>query len=102
MAAEDEEREQTSDGGGGGQSKEQSSGGSAQGQGHESLARELDAKADDLEQHSQDVGRQISETRDEWERKQASEAVPGAVGDPDRGGSSGQTGATETETNDDE
>jgi hypothetical protein len=46
--------------------------------GHEPLAEELEADADRLETHGQEVQQQIDETRQEWERHRADEGVPGA------------------------
>jgi hypothetical protein len=53
--------------------------------GHEQLARSAEKETDELAQRSREVGKQISDTRADWERKQASENVPGAVGEPDDG-----------------
>jgi transcription termination factor Rho len=53
--------------------------------GHEQLARSAEKETDELAQRSREVGEQISDTRADWERKQASENVPGAVGEPDDG-----------------
>lgn len=64
---------------------QQESTGAERDAGHEKLARSAEREADELEQRSQEVGQQISDTREEWERKQSSDSVPGAVGEPDRG-----------------
>ena len=44
----------------------------------EKLSRELDR----LDEHSEEVGEQIEETRREWEAKEDDPAVPGAQPDP--------------------
>ena len=45
---------------------------------HEERADELEREADKLEEHSQEVGQRIEDTRSEWESKQQDQAVPGA------------------------
>jgi hypothetical protein len=42
-----------------------------------------DREVADLEERSDQVGERIDETRKDWQAKQADDAVPGAVGDPD-------------------
>jgi hypothetical protein len=42
------------------------------------LADELDQQADQLERHSADVGQQVEETREDWQRKRRDESIPGA------------------------
>jgi hypothetical protein len=37
---------------------------------------------EDLQEHSERLGERIEETREEWERKQRDDSVPGAVGEP--------------------
>ena len=49
---------------------------------HEQHADRLAAEADDLQERSERLGQEISDTREDWERKQTDEAVPGAVGEP--------------------
>ena len=51
------------------------------------LADELEHEADRMEARSQELESRIEDVRDEWERKRASESVPGAPpreGDTDR------------------
>jgi hypothetical protein len=48
---------------------------------HEEKANELEREADDLEQRSDRVGREVEETKSDWEARQADENVPGAVDD---------------------
>jgi hypothetical protein len=45
---------------------------------HDERADELEREADKLEEHSQEVGQRIEDTRSEWESKQQDQAVPGA------------------------
>lgn len=44
----------------------------------ESLADELEDEADRLEQRSKELGEDISDVKQDWERKRSDEAVPGA------------------------
>jgi hypothetical protein len=50
---------------------------------HEDEARELERDAEKLQEHSDDVGEQIEETRREWEAKEQDPSIPGAQPDPD-------------------
>ena len=45
---------------------------------HEERADQLEREADKLEEHSQEVGQRIEDTRSEWESKQQDPNVPGA------------------------
>jgi hypothetical protein len=45
---------------------------------HEHLANELARESDKLEQRSDELGDEISDARDDWKRKRADPAVPGA------------------------
>jgi hypothetical protein len=45
---------------------------------HEQRADQLEREADKLEDHSQEVGQRIEDTRSEWKSKQQDPAVPGA------------------------
>jgi hypothetical protein len=45
-------------------------------------ADDVEAQLDELEQESDRIGEDISETRKDWEAKKADAAVPGAGGDP--------------------
>lgn len=47
------------------------------------LADELERGADQLDEHSQELGRDIKDVRDDWQRKRADEGVPGAVPEPE-------------------
>jgi phage shock protein A len=49
---------------------------------HEEQARELEREVDKLEEHSDEVGEQIEETRREWEAKEQDPSIPGAQPDP--------------------
>lgn len=58
---------------------------------YDRLADELDERADRLADHSQRLGEDIGEVRDDWERKRGDDAVPGAPprteqSDPDASG----------------
>lgn len=44
----------------------------------ESLADELEAEADRLEQRSDELGEDITDVKQDWERKRSDEGVPGA------------------------
>jgi hypothetical protein len=45
--------------------------------------KRVDAELEALERRSEQIEDDISDTRKEWERKQADAAVPGAVGEPE-------------------
>ena len=45
---------------------------------HDKLAGELEREADRLAQESQRVGKDIAQTRDDWEAKRRDDSVPGA------------------------
>jgi hypothetical protein len=49
---------------------------------HEDEARELERDAEKLQEHSDEVGEQIEETRREWEAKEQDPSIPGAQPDP--------------------
>jgi hypothetical protein len=49
---------------------------------HDEHADRVDAELDDMEHHSEQLGDEISGAREQWDRRQADDAVPGAVGDP--------------------
>jgi hypothetical protein len=51
---------------------------------HEQQADRLDDETADIEERSKRLGDEISDVREDWERKQADDAVPGAVGEPPR------------------
>jgi septal ring factor EnvC (AmiA/AmiB activator) len=48
---------------------------------HEEQGEKLESELERLEEHSDDVGEQIDETRREWEAKEDDPAVPGAQPD---------------------
>jgi hypothetical protein len=50
---------------------------------HEDEARELERDAEKLQEHSDEVGEQIEETRREWQAKEQDPSIPGAQPDPD-------------------
>jgi hypothetical protein len=43
---------------------------------------EYEQQADELQEHSEQVGDDIAEAREDWERKKADDRVPGAQGAP--------------------
>ncbi len=43
---------------------------------------EYEQQADELQEHSEQVGDDIAEAREDWERKKADDGVPGAQGAP--------------------
>jgi hypothetical protein len=45
---------------------------------HEEQAREMERDVDKLEEHSDEVGERIEETRREWEAKEQDPSIPGA------------------------
>jgi hypothetical protein len=49
---------------------------------YDERAEELDREADDLEEHSGEVGERIDDIRRDWGRKEQDPAVPGAQPDP--------------------
>ena len=49
---------------------------------HEERGEELEREADKLDQHSDQVGEEIEDARQEWEAKQGDPAVPGAQPSP--------------------
>ena len=54
------------------------------------LADALDQEADKLESHSKELGQQIEDSRQDWERKRRDENVPGAP--PPEGGEDNDSG----------
>jgi len=50
---------------------------------HAELADELDDRVDTLAEHSHRLGEEITDVRDDWERKRADAGVPGATPDWD-------------------
>ena len=49
---------------------------------HEDVVARAEQQADRLEERTDALGEQIDETREDWERKKADPAVPGAAGNP--------------------
>ncbi len=49
---------------------------------HKQQADRLEHEAETLQQRSDQLGDEIAETREDWERKQADDSVPGATGEP--------------------
>ena len=45
---------------------------------HDKLADQMAQEGDEMEQRSADLGTEISDVRDDWQRKRADENVPGA------------------------
>jgi hypothetical protein len=49
---------------------------------YEKKADRLDDEVETLQERSDQLGEQIADTREDWERKQADDSVPGATGEP--------------------
>jgi hypothetical protein len=45
---------------------------------HDKLADQIEQEGDKMEQRSAELGDEISDVRDDWQRKRADEGVPGA------------------------
>lgn len=60
---------------------------------HQETADELERELADMEHRAEKLEDEISETREEWERKQRDHRVPGAIGDP----ATADQAATDTE-----
>jgi hypothetical protein len=58
-------------------------------QDHEQLADEMEQEGDRMEQRSAELGDEIADVRDDWERKRSDEGVPGAP--PPEGDESGES-----------
>ena len=50
---------------------------------HEEQADRMEEDADKLEQHSDQLGERIDDIRDDWERKEQDDSVPGAQPEAD-------------------
>jgi hypothetical protein len=46
---------------------------------HQEQAGRLEREVEDMEERSERLGAEISDAREDWERKQSDEAVPGAA-----------------------
>lgn len=46
---------------------------------HDKLADQMEQEGEQMEQRSAELGDEISDVRDDWQRKRADEGVPGAV-----------------------
>jgi hypothetical protein len=49
---------------------------------HERKADDLERELEDMEEQADRLGGEIDETREDWQRKQRDDGVPGAVGEP--------------------
>ena len=49
---------------------------------HEETAERLEREADDMEHRGRQVDEDIEAAREDWERKQLDDSVPGAEGEP--------------------
>ena len=49
---------------------------------HERKADELESELEDMKDQTERLGDEIGDTREDWQRKQRDDSVPGAVGDP--------------------
>ena len=52
---------------------------------HDKLADQMEQEGDQMEQRSAELGDEISDVRDDWQRKRADEGVPGATPPEDEG-----------------
>jgi hypothetical protein len=50
---------------------------------HEDRADELERELDEMEERSERLDDEVSDAREDWERKKADSSVPGAPPDPD-------------------
>jgi hypothetical protein len=62
---------------------------------HERQADELESELDDMDERVEELGGEIKDTREDWERKKADSSVPGAPPDGDDVG--GSADAPETD-----
>ena len=51
---------------------------------HAEKADEVERELDDLQHESERLGDDISETKEDWERKKRDAKVPGAAGEPEQ------------------
>ena len=61
---------------------------------HEQYAEDAEARLEELERESDELGEEVERARADWEAKKADPAVPGAGGDPDRAEEGPVQGAT--------
>ena len=50
---------------------------------HDERAQDLEREVDEMAERSERLEDEIDDAREDWQRKQADSAVPGAVGDPE-------------------
>ena len=50
---------------------------------HDERAQDLEHELDEMQEHSERLKEEVSDAREDWERKKADSSVPGAVGDPE-------------------
>jgi hypothetical protein len=62
---------------------------------HDELADQMEREGDQMEQRSAELGDEISDVRDDWQRKRADEGVPGAP--PPEGQASDEAGEAESD-----
>ncbi len=51
---------------------------------HEDRTRGLERELDEMEERSEHLEDEISDAREDWERKKSDSSVPGAAGDPEK------------------
>lgn len=51
---------------------------------HERQADELENELDDMDERVEQLGGEIKDTREDWERKKKDSSIPGAAGAPER------------------
>jgi len=55
---------------------------------HDEQADQVERDLDEMEERSEELGKEIEETEADWERKKADDSVPGALPDEDQDGKS--------------
>jgi hypothetical protein len=66
---------------------------------HDKLADQMEREGDQMEQRADQLGDEISDVRDDWQRKRSDEGVPGAP--PPEGDASESNEGAESEASDD-
>ena len=69
---------------------------------HTEAADQAERGADEMEERSERLADDIEGTREDWERKQADDSVPGAAGEPERRGEEAEEVAIAGSSGDDD
>jgi hypothetical protein len=51
---------------------------------HEDRAQDLEKELDEMDERTDRLEEEVSDAREDWERKKADSSVPGAAGDPEK------------------